>query len=56
LEVKQYQVKITNRFEALGNLSGGGGGGGGDDVDIFRDWESIKESMKASSTDSLGYK
>jgi len=49
MEVKeQYQVKISNMFAVLGNS---------DDnvVDISRAWENIKENMKASATDSLGY-
>ena len=41
LEVKkQYQIEITNRFAALGNLS--------DNEDINRDWENIKENIKTS--------
>jgi hypothetical protein len=36
-EVKeQYQVEISNRFRALGNLD--------DNVDINRAWESIREN------------
>ena len=39
LEVKkQYQIEITNRFVALGNIS--------DDGDINRAWENIKENIK----------
>ena len=39
LEVrKRYQIKITNRFAALGNE--------GNDGDINRAWEDIKESIK----------
>jgi hypothetical protein len=46
LEVrKQYQIEITNRFAALENLS--------DDEDIDRAWESIKENVKTSATESL---
>ena len=42
LEVrKQYQIEITNRFAAWGNLS--------DDEDINRAWENIKESIKTSA-------
>ena len=38
LEVKkQYQIEITNRFAALGNIS--------DDGDINRVWENIKEKI-----------
>ena len=41
LEVrKQYQIEITNRFAALGNLS--------DNEDINRTWENIKENIKTS--------
>ena len=47
LEVKkQYQIEITNRFAALGNLS--------DDGDINRAWENIKENIKTSAKESLG--
>ena len=34
---KQYQIEITNRFAALGNIS--------DDGDVNRAWENIKEEM-----------
>ena len=38
LEVKkQYQIEITNRFSALGNIS--------DDGDVNRAWENIKENI-----------
>ena len=43
---KQYQIKITNRFAALGNLS--------DDEDIQGTWENIKENIKTSAKHSLG--
>ena len=43
---KQYQIEITNRFAALGNIS--------EDEDINRAWESIKENIKTSATESLG--
>jgi hypothetical protein len=47
LEVrKQYQIEITNRFAALENVS--------EDEDISRAWESIKEIIKTSATESLG--
>jgi hypothetical protein len=47
LEVrKQYQIEITNRFAALENVS--------KDEDINRAWESIKENIKTSATESLG--
>jgi hypothetical protein len=58
---EEYLVKISNAFVALENLNDddddddGGGGGGGGDVDISRAWESIRENMKASATDSLGF-
>jgi hypothetical protein len=29
--------------------------GGGDNMDVNRAWESIRENIKASSTESLGY-
>ena len=43
---KQYQIEITNRFAALQNVS--------EDEDINRAWESIKENIKTSATESLG--
>jgi hypothetical protein len=47
LEVrKQYQIEITNSFTALENVS--------EDEDINRAWESIKENIKTSATESLG--
>ena len=47
LEVKkQYQIEITKRFAALGNIS--------DDGDINRAWENIKENIKTSTKESLG--
>jgi len=47
LEVrKQYQIKISNRFAALENLSDG--------EDIKRAWENIKENIKTSAKESLG--
>ena len=47
LEVKkQYQIEITNRFSALGNISYNGG--------INRAWENIKENIKTSAKESLG--
>ena len=46
LEVrKQYQIEITNRFAALGNIS--------DDEDLNRAWEDIKENTKTSAKESL---
>jgi hypothetical protein len=47
LEVrKEYQIKISNRFAALENLS--------DSEDIHTAWESIKENIKTPSKESLG--
>ena len=47
LEVKkQYQIEITNRFAALGNIS--------DDREINRTWENIKANIKTSAKESLG--
>jgi hypothetical protein len=47
LEVrKQYQIKISNRYAALENLS--------DSEDINRAWENITENIKTSATKSLG--
>ena len=47
LEVKkQYQIKISNRFAALENIS--------DSEDIHRAWENIKENIKISAIESLG--
>ena len=43
---KQFQIEITNRFAALGNLSDGD--------DINRTWENIKENFKTSAKESLG--
>ena len=47
LEVrKQCHIQITNRFEALENVS--------EDENINRGWENIKENIKTSATESLG--
>ena len=47
LEVKkQYQIEITNRSAALGNIS--------DDGDVNRACENIKENIKTSAEESLG--
>jgi hypothetical protein len=43
---KKYQIEITNRFAALENVS--------EEEDINRAWESIKENIKTSATESLG--
>jgi hypothetical protein len=46
LEVsKQYQIKISNRFIALENLSG--------NKDINRVWENLRANIKISSKQSL---
>ena len=45
---KQYQTEITNRFAALEHVS--------EDEDINRAWESIKENIKTSATESLSYR
>jgi hypothetical protein len=47
LEVKeQFQVKISNKSAALGNLD--------DNVDINRAWVSIRENIKNTATESVG--
>jgi hypothetical protein len=43
---KQFQIEISNRFEALENLN--------DSEDINRAWENIKESIKISAKETLG--
>jgi len=46
LEVrKKYQIKISNRFAALENLS--------DSKDINRTWENIKENVRTTANESL---
>jgi hypothetical protein len=48
-EVKeQYQVKISNKFADLENFDDDD-----DDVDISRAWESFRQMIKASATDSV---
>jgi len=44
--MEQYQIEITNRFEALENLN--------DDEDVDRSWENIKENFQTSPKESLG--
>jgi hypothetical protein len=44
---EQYQIKIWNKFAALGNFHV--------NVDNSRAWESIRGYVKASTTKSLGY-
>jgi len=47
LEVrKQHQIKISNRFSNLDNLS--------DSKDINRAWESMKDNIKIPAKESLG--
>jgi len=43
---EQYQIEITNRFEALENLN--------DDEDVDRTWENIKENIQTATKQSLG--
>jgi hypothetical protein len=43
----RHRVEISNRFAALENLD--------DDVDINRAWETIRENIKISAKDILGY-
>jgi outer membrane receptor for Fe3+-dicitrate len=38
---KQYQIKFSNRFAALDNLT--------DSDDINRDWENSKENIKSQT-------
>jgi phosphomevalonate kinase len=46
VEVKeQYRVEISNRFAALERL----------DTEMDRAWETIRESIKISAKESLGY-
>jgi hypothetical protein len=42
-----YQVKISKRFAALESLD--------DDVDISRVWKTIRENIKISAKENLGY-
>jgi hypothetical protein len=44
---EQYRVEISNRFAALEELD--------TEVDINRAWETIRESIKISAKESLGY-
>jgi hypothetical protein len=44
--MKQFQIEISNRFEALENLN--------NSEDINRAWENIKESIKISGKETLG--
>jgi hypothetical protein len=48
VEVKEkYQVEISSRFTALENL--------GESLDINSAWENIKENIKISANENLGY-
>jgi hypothetical protein len=48
VEVKEkYQVEISNRFAALESLD--------ESFDINNAWESIRENIKTSAKDDLGY-
>jgi hypothetical protein len=48
IEVKEkYQVKISNRLAALENFD--------ESSDINRGWESIRENIKTSAIENLGY-
>jgi hypothetical protein len=49
---EHYEVKISNMFAAFGNFNDDDDD---DDVYISRFWESIRENMKASAAESLGY-
>jgi hypothetical protein len=44
---EQYPVKFSNRFAALQNLDA--------EVIINRAWETMREKIKISATESLGY-
>jgi hypothetical protein len=45
---EQYRVEISNRFVALENFD--------TEVDINRAWETIRENIKVSGKESLGYR
>jgi len=48
VEVKEkYQVEISNRFAALENLD--------ESLDINSAWENIRENIKISANENLGY-
>jgi len=42
---KQYQIKISKRFAALGNLN--------DSEDLNGDWENIKDNIKSSGIERI---
>ncbi|PNF41609.1 hypothetical protein B7P43_G10463 [Cryptotermes secundus] len=44
---EQYRVEISNRFTALENLD--------TEVDVNKAWETIRENIKMSAKESLGY-
>jgi hypothetical protein len=44
---EQYLLEISNRFAALKNLD--------TEADINRAWKTIRESIKMSAKESLGY-
>ncbi|PNF23951.1 hypothetical protein B7P43_G10044 [Cryptotermes secundus] len=44
---EQYRVKISNRFGALENFD--------TEVDVNKDWETIRDNIKISAKESLGY-
>jgi hypothetical protein len=44
---EQYHVEISNRFASLENLD--------DEVDINRAWVTIRQNIKISAKESLGY-
>jgi hypothetical protein len=44
---EQYRVEISNRLTALENLSTEG--------DVNKAWETIRENIKISAKESLGY-
>jgi hypothetical protein len=43
---KQFQIEISDRFEALENLN--------DSEDVNRAWENIRENIKISAKETLG--
>jgi hypothetical protein len=43
---KQFQIEISNRFEALENLN--------DSEDINKAWENIRDDIKISAKETLG--
>jgi hypothetical protein len=44
---EQYCVETSNCFSALGNLD--------TEVDVDKDWETIRENINISAKESLGY-